>query len=116
MKDIKISISNIHDKTKTAYLRILGFGQIEFLGNKELFLTARDGLNTLFPPIIDGGEIANAIRKKCTDAGWGNVHGGREEGGMYWRGINPETKRVEKIPEDFIYQSNAEMTHPDLKP
>ena len=31
--------------------------------------------------------------------GWTDVHGGPEEGGVYWRGINPETKRMEEIPD-----------------
>jgi len=33
-------------------------------------------------------------------AGWLDIHGGAEEGGLYWRGINPETGRVEEIPKE----------------
>lgn len=39
-------------------------------------------------------------KKQAAEAhGWTYVHGGPEEGGMYWRGINPETKQVEEIPD-----------------
>lgn len=44
-----------------------------------------------------------AIRKMIHAAeldGWLDIHGGYH--GAYWRGINPETKRCEKLPEKFI--------------
>lgn len=40
-------------------------------------------------------KIKRMITKARSD-GWTYVHGGDQ--GAYWRGVNPETKRVEKLP------------------
>lgn len=47
-------------------------------------------------------ERAAEIVKRCETAGWTDVYGGPEVGGMYWRGTSPETGRVEEIPKSVF--------------
>ena len=33
--------------------------------------------------------------------GWRDVHGGGSTGGIYWRGIDPETNKMGKLPRKY---------------
>jgi hypothetical protein len=50
------------------------------------------------------------IKLRCEEAGWKDLHGGPEEGGMYWRGVSPHTGRVEEIPKEVYELSNKNET------
>ena len=39
----------------------------------------------------------NEIIELCEKAGWKDVQSGPPNGGAYWRGINPDNGRVERI-------------------
>jgi len=41
----------------------------------------------------------NVMRRKAERDGWTDIHGG--DNGAYWRGINPETNKCEKLPKKY---------------
>lgn len=42
------------------------------------------------------------IKEQAEALGWTDVHGDPEKGGAFWRGINPDTGRVEKITPEIL--------------
>ena len=41
----------------------------------------------------------SVMKRKAQADGWTDIHGG--DHGAYWRGINPETRRCEKLPKKY---------------
>ena len=41
----------------------------------------------------------NVMKRKAQADSWTDIHGG--DHGAYWRGINPITKKCEKLPEEY---------------